>query len=276
MNQMSDLPSDLPNNTQLHDLHMQMSSQVQISLIQFTIPQQIPEQYTQLAMFWQSQQRDIELIDPYNYDFKSNKLPLARIKKIMKSDQDVKVFIYLYQMISAEVPILFAKACDLFISELTMRSWNNTEENKRRTLQKNDIALAVNKADVYDFLIDIIPREDVKNSKKEEYSSSGYRPSSENVQYYYNNEGMPPNPNNYDPNVLFYRQQQLMQHRMMLGSSTSIQQPWNTSDPSQIVDNPISSMDSSNNNYLPNRQLFSFNYNNISFLLCFFLNQILM
>lgn len=270
MNQMSDLPSDLPNNTQLHDLHMQMSSQVQISLIQFTIPQQIPEQYTQLAMFWQSQQRDIELIDPYNYDFKSNKLPLARIKKIMKSDQDVKVFIYLYQMISAEVPILFAKACDLFISELTMRSWNNTEENKRRTLQKNDIALAVNKADVYDFLIDIIPREDVKNSKKEEYSSSGYRPSSENVQYYYNNEGMPPNPNNYDPNVLFYRQQQLMQHRMMLGSSTSIQQPWNTSDPSQIVDNPISSMDSSNNNYLPNRQLFSFNYNNISFLLCFF------
>lgn len=38
-------------------------------------------------------------------------------------------------MISAEVPILFAKACELFIMELTMRSWCNTEENKRRTLQ---------------------------------------------------------------------------------------------------------------------------------------------
>lgn len=44
------------------------------------------------------------------YDFKSNKhqLPLARIKKIMKSDEDVR-------MISAEAPVLFAKACELFI-----------------------------------------------------------------------------------------------------------------------------------------------------------------
>jgi nuclear transcription factor Y, gamma len=41
-------------------------------------------------------------------------LPLARIKRIMKSDEDVR-------MISAEAPVLFAKACELFIMELTMR-----------------------------------------------------------------------------------------------------------------------------------------------------------
>ncbi|PNX87043.1 nuclear transcription factor Y subunit C-9-like protein [Trifolium pratense] len=55
-------------------------------------------------------------------------MELMRIKKIMK--EDVK-------MISAEAPVLFAKACEMFISELTLRSWNNTEENNRRTLKKN-------------------------------------------------------------------------------------------------------------------------------------------
>ena len=34
----------------------------------------------------------------------------------------------------------------------------HAEENKRRTIQKSDIANAVAKSDLYDFLIDIIPR----------------------------------------------------------------------------------------------------------------------
>lgn len=37
-------------------------------------------------------------------------------------------------MISAEAPVLFAKACEIFIIELTYRSWLSTEEGKRRTL----------------------------------------------------------------------------------------------------------------------------------------------
>lgn len=48
----------------------------------------------------------------------------------MKLDDDVK-------MISAEVPILFAKAAELFIQELTIHSWLQTEESRRRTLQVN-------------------------------------------------------------------------------------------------------------------------------------------
>jgi len=46
----------------------------------------------------------------------------------MKLDDDVK-------MISAEVPVLFAKAAEIFIHELTLRAWLHTEESKRRTLQ---------------------------------------------------------------------------------------------------------------------------------------------
>ena len=48
--------------------------------------------------------------------------------QIMKLDDDVK-------MISAEAPVLFAKAAEMFITELTMRAWIHTEDNKRRTLQ---------------------------------------------------------------------------------------------------------------------------------------------
>lgn len=59
-------------------------------------------------------------------------LPLARIKKIMKLDEDVK-------MISAEAPLLFAKATEIFIHELTLRAWIHTEDNKRRTLQVRNL-----------------------------------------------------------------------------------------------------------------------------------------
>ncbi|PPS04730.1 hypothetical protein GOBAR_AA15920 [Gossypium barbadense] len=35
--------------------------------------------------------------------------------------------------------------------------------NKRRTLQKNDIAAAITRTDIFDFLVDIVPREDLKD-----------------------------------------------------------------------------------------------------------------
>jgi len=85
-------------------------------------------------------------------DLKNHQLPLARIKKIMKSDEDVR-------MISAEAPALFAKACEMFIIEITYRAWLHTEENKRRTLQRNDISTCIQRTDIFDFLIDIVPRE---------------------------------------------------------------------------------------------------------------------
>jgi nuclear transcription factor Y gamma len=77
----------------------------------------------------------------------------------MKLDDEVK-------MISAEAPIIFAKAAEIFIQELTIRAWIHTEENKRRTLQRNDTALAISKFDQFDFLIDIVPREEIKPPTK--------------------------------------------------------------------------------------------------------------
>eukprot|EP01016_Furgasonia_blochmanni_P054762 TRINITY_DN9065_c0_g1_i11.p1 TRINITY_DN9065_c0_g1~~TRINITY_DN9065_c0_g1_i11.p1 ORF type:complete len:250 (+),score=59.45 TRINITY_DN9065_c0_g1_i11:88-750(+) len=46
------------------------------------------------------------------------------------------------------------------IRDRTYRAWIYTEEGKRRTLQKNDIAACIANTDIFDFLIDIIPREE--------------------------------------------------------------------------------------------------------------------
>uniref|UniRef100_A0A5S6QK97 Nuclear transcription factor Y subunit gamma n=1 Tax=Trichuris muris TaxID=70415 RepID=A0A5S6QK97_TRIMR len=114
-----------------------------------------------LKDFWSTQMEALRKLNPVSLrDAHAHALPLARIKKIMKLDDDVKT-----QMISAEVPVMLAKACELFIEELTLRAWIHTEENKRKTLQKNDIAMAVSSDEQYDFLIDIVPREYSKTRK---------------------------------------------------------------------------------------------------------------
>lgn len=101
---------------------------------------------------------DGKSIDFYNLGSASNgsssALPLARIKKVMKNDDEVK-------MISAEAPILFSRACEIFISDLTCRAFMVAEENKRRTIQRSDIANAIARSDLFDFLIDIVPRTDM-------------------------------------------------------------------------------------------------------------------
>lgn len=91
------------------------------------------------------------------------------------------------QMISAEAPVLFAKAAEIFINELTLRAWLHTEDNKRRTLQRNDIAMAISKYDQFDFLIDIVPREELKPAKRPSDGASNQNaPAGDNnVQYYF-------------------------------------------------------------------------------------------
>ncbi|XP_054712324.1 nuclear transcription factor Y subunit gamma-like [Uloborus diversus] len=129
-----------------------------------------------LDIFWEREMEEIRNLG--NNDFKNQELPLARIKKIMKLDEDVK-------MISAEAPVLFAKAAEIFITELSLRAWVHTEDNKRRTLQRNDIAMAITKYDQFDFLIDIVPREELKPSKRQEEGVRTAAMHPDQVQYYF-------------------------------------------------------------------------------------------
>jgi len=114
-------------------------------------PQFLAQLNGNLDKFWKEQLQSVQdFKEQTEQDFKThNDLPLARIKRIMKSDEDVR-------MISAEAPVLFAKACELFILDLSIRSWNYSQLHKRRTLQKEDIREAIQKTDIFDFLVDVI------------------------------------------------------------------------------------------------------------------------
>ncbi|KAI8602780.1 histone-fold-containing protein [Dissophora ornata] len=114
-----------------------------------------------LQTFWMRQMHEVQNVPQ---DFKVHHLPLARIKKVMKTDDDAK-------MISADAPMIFDKGCEIFITELTLRAWIHAEENKRRTLQRSDIAAAIAKTDMFDFLIDIVPREEYKISLPKEHKT---------------------------------------------------------------------------------------------------------
>lgn len=103
-----------------------------------------------LERFWEEQNLEMNALEVgTEQDFKNhNDLPLARIKRIMKSDEDVR-------MISAEAPVLFAKACEMFILELSLRANAAAEKSKRRTLQKEDVEAAIERCKVFDFLVDL-------------------------------------------------------------------------------------------------------------------------
>jgi len=108
-------------------------------------------QQQQLQAFWSGQLDESK----QTTDFKTHSLPLARIKKIMKADSDVP-------RIAGEAPVLFARACEMFIQELTLRAWFHADEDKRRTLKKNDVTAALAGTEVFDFLVDTGPSDKLK------------------------------------------------------------------------------------------------------------------
>jgi len=135
-----------------------------------------------LEEMWIGSAQGIQGIDPATENWRNSKLPLAKIKKIMKSEDVIlqelererqeKIAAEEGQaaaaaagneksmkfMISGEAPVLMSKACELMIKDLSFRAWRHTERNRRRTLQKQDLHAAVGESEVYDFLIDIVPR----------------------------------------------------------------------------------------------------------------------
>lgn len=85
-------------------------------------------------------------------------LPLARIKKIMKrsAGEAAAAADGGARMISCEAPVVFSKACELFVAELTRRAWAATLDGKRRTVHREDVATAVHNTDLFDFLVDVV------------------------------------------------------------------------------------------------------------------------
>ncbi|GAA5982952.1 hypothetical protein JCM10908_006850 [Rhodotorula pacifica] len=101
-------------------------------------------------LFWQ---HAMNVAEHHPDDFKHQALPLARIKKVAKMDPELQ-----NQMISSEVTVLFEKACQIFIQELTARAHMRSLASRRRMISRADVAAAVSRSDMFDFLIDIVPR----------------------------------------------------------------------------------------------------------------------
>lgn len=73
------------------------------------------------------------------------KLPLSRIKVIMKTDPDVT-------LASQEAVVAIAKATELFIAGLSNDAVASTLNSKRKTLQRKDLDSVIDTRDGYEFL----------------------------------------------------------------------------------------------------------------------------
>jgi len=144
---------------------------------------------------WTEAANQIAEINPATENWKAQALPLARIKKIMKIDEGILQDMERERqaqegsngdsskntrfMIAGEAPVLLGKACELMIREMTARAWRHTERNRRRTLQRQDVHAAVGESEVYDFLIDFVPR--ITNVQAP--PPPGYEPQQQQVQH---------------------------------------------------------------------------------------------
>ena len=73
------------------------------------------------------------------------KLPLTRVKHIMKSDPDVT-------LASQDAVVALAKATELFVQILSKDASGNTMQGKRKTLQRKDLDHIMERKDCYSFL----------------------------------------------------------------------------------------------------------------------------
>ncbi|KAL0266131.1 UNVERIFIED_CONTAM: hypothetical protein PYX00_011847 [Menopon gallinae] len=80
---------------------------------------------------------------------RSPMLPLARIKRLMKIEEDA-------DHIASEVLFLYSKVTEAFIEVLTVKAWQITVADGRRIIQFMDLARAIRSADIYDFLLYIV------------------------------------------------------------------------------------------------------------------------
>ncbi|KAL0234881.1 hypothetical protein GEMRC1_001466 [Eukaryota sp. GEM-RC1] len=77
-------------------------------------------------------------------------LPLARIKRIIKADPDVK-------NVASDAVNVMSYAAVLFAETLSKESFKYTSDAKRKTLQYVDVAKACKDIDQFDFLHEIVP-----------------------------------------------------------------------------------------------------------------------
>ncbi|KAI1910337.1 hypothetical protein LOZ12_004686 [Ophidiomyces ophidiicola] len=97
-------------------------------------------------------------------------LPLTRIKKIIRLDEDIA-------QCSNNAAFLVSVATEMFIQYLTEQSYNvvKSERKPRRNIQYRDLATAVARIDNLEFLSDVIP----KTTTYKQFKEKGAREAAE-------------------------------------------------------------------------------------------------
>ncbi|KAK9455081.1 histone-fold-containing protein [Dipodascopsis uninucleata] len=78
-------------------------------------------------------------------------LPLSRVKRIIKLDEDVRAC-------SNPAAFAIAVATEMFIKHICEQGAQISKNDKRKTLLYKDLANAVDRSDELEFLTDVIPR----------------------------------------------------------------------------------------------------------------------
>ncbi|KAA1070339.1 hypothetical protein PGT21_008967 [Puccinia graminis f. sp. tritici] len=149
------MPSPPPQTTTATTTPAATTTSATAAISQF-VPRPTTTTQTFLPEFWSHIIRNAE---EYQSDFKDGQLPLARIKKLVKSDPDIK-------MIANEVTVLLDKACEIFVNEITVRAFLVANSLNRRTVNTSDVAMAISQSDMFDFLIDIVPAEQLPSENE--------------------------------------------------------------------------------------------------------------
>ena len=108
---------------------------------------------------------NIEIKDEKNHKKEKNSLmrfPLAKIKNIMKLDDDIK-------LCQKNAYFVIGKLTELFLQELAKNSYLVCKNQKRKTINIEDINTAIRQNDKYSFIDinSIFYIENLKNSKKQ-------------------------------------------------------------------------------------------------------------
>ncbi|KAM3191759.1 hypothetical protein ACQJBY_069166 [Aegilops geniculata] len=95
--------------------------------------------------FWRERQEEMEA----TVDFSDRILPMARLKRLIRAEEDG-------MMIAADTPAYLAKLCELFVQELAVRAWACAQSHHRRIILESDIAEAAAYTESYDFLATVL------------------------------------------------------------------------------------------------------------------------
>ncbi|EGC32707.1 hypothetical protein DICPUDRAFT_155311 [Dictyostelium purpureum] len=83
-------------------------------------------------------------------------LPIARIKRIMKNDKDVK-------LISSDALMLVTKSTELFLDYFCKEAYKKTKSQGRKILSYKDISSAIKDIENLTFLTEIVPEKITMN-----------------------------------------------------------------------------------------------------------------